>query len=221
METVPDLHYKQQKHSTLKLKASELMASIARAGSIRKNSLGSNELPQTGIARIPLSSFLSLGPDGKPCSEVGGKFLIKGFKNQKMGEVTMHMSFHPTSIESCNDFLTLKNFDDIIMHQAYISYEVQGEWKRYWGILTRDELHLRDSKYRKNIKSSSMISLSDLVKLDMVSGSGELNDIGLENCLELEFEDGSELYMYADSQEEVSYWAEAVSQAVWGQPFSS
>jgi hypothetical protein len=80
---------------------------------------------------------------------------------------------------------------------------------------------LRDIKNRRNESISAEISLSDIVKLDMVAGQGQFNSIGLENCLELCFEDNTQLFMFADDDLEVRNWADAFSQAAWGQPFSS
>lgn len=221
METIPDQQYKQHKQSAVLQKATEFFSGFGRSGSLRRDSFTSSNLPQTGLVRIPLAMLINNNLGGKPVFEIGGKFTVKGFNNQKMGEVTLHVVPVPNSIGLSDECRSHRQDEDIILHQSYITYEVKGEWKRYWALLTRDKLLLRDMKNRRNDSTSAEISLSDIVKLDMVAGQGQLNSIGLENCLELCFEDNTQIFMFADDDLEVRNWADAFSQAAWGQPFSS
>lgn len=220
METIPDQQYKQQKQSGLKHLASEFMSVLSKGG-LRKDAFDSGNLPQTGLCRLPLAALLNTGLGNKPAMEIGGKFLLKTFSNQKMGEVTLHIVPNPGAIIVEQDLSKKQGDGETVLHQAYINYEVMGEWKRFWGILTRDSLLLRDAKDRRNERASSCIALSDLIKLDLTSGDGLLNVIGMENCLELGFEDGTQIFIYADSEMTAKNWADAISQTIWGQPYVS
>lgn len=219
METIPEQQYKQRKNSLFKAKASEFMSALARVGATRHDSLPASGLPQTGLLRLPLSMLLHSGLGTKPSMEIGGKFLVKGFNHQRLGEVTLHIVPTPNAVVLGSPEAKPAGESQVI-HQAYINYESDGDWKRSWALLTRDQLILRDIKHRK-LATPTSINLTEIVKIDLVSGDGQLNSIGMENCLELAFEDGTEIFMYADNEIEAYNWADVISQAVWGQPFVS
>ncbi len=217
METIGELQYKQRKGS-IKAKATELFSTLGRTGSLRRDSFSAMNLPQTGIVRIPLSALLCTNLGSKPCMEFGGRFMIKSFSNLKMGEVTLHATPSPsafTAVESDSG-----DGSSVILYQDYLTFEEAGEWKRYWACLAGSDLLLRDPKLRRNEDLGTFIDLNDLVKLDMICGHGKFNEIGVENCLELCFEDESQVFLYADSELSVMNWADVISRAVWGQPFS-
>lgn len=211
LETMAEQQYKQQKQSSLKQKASELISVLGKGH--RKDFSASN-LPQTGLLRIPLSALLQANGN----IEFGGKCTIRGFNNQPLGEIILHALPLPGSITEVEG-KAAPNTKGLVLYQGYITCEVNGEWQRYWGLLLKDSIALLDIKKRK--ASSNSIDYADIVKLDMVSGYGNLNAIGMENCLELTFEDGSIVFMYADSELEVRAWADSISKAAWGQPFSA
>lgn len=217
METIPDQQYKQQKQSGFKHLASEFMSVLSKGG-LRKDAFDHGNLPQTGICRLSLAALLNTGLSNKPAMEIGGKYLLKTFSNQKMGEISLHIAPTPGAIKIHED-TGKQQGGEMILHQAYINYESYGEWKRFWGVLTRETLMLKDPKNRRSTETSPCIALNDLVKLNLVSGDGNLNEIGMENCVEMAFEDSSVLFMYADNEPSAKLWADAICQTVWGQPY--
>lgn len=216
IDTIPEQQYKQKKNSILKVKASEFISAISRSSSVRGSPFGSSGLPQTGLLRIPLGVLC-----GNKNLEFGGRFTVKSFSNLNLGEVTLHII--PTNgsilkVESCDDQLSK---DRKVLHQGYINVEADGEWQRYWALLTQDRILLRDIKHRTiEAGPNTFISLSDIIKIDLVHGEA-YNAIGLKNSLELGFEDDGQIFMYMDDEFEAKNWADALSRTIWGQPYTT
>lgn len=221
LDTIQDPNNnKQRKNSVLKTKASEFLSALGRSPSILRTdstitSSSVSGLPQTGLLRIPLALLMNTGIRGHEASmQIGGKYIVKDFNNQSLGEITLHLLPTENSIKlALND-----DKEKTIMHQNYISYEASGEWARHWALLQKDMLVFRDSKKRSEETSEVRVDLSQVVKIYFEAGEGKMDDMGMEDSIILEWEDGSQLYLYADSNDEAAAWANALSMSIWNTP---
>lgn len=224
LDTVQDQHgAKQRKNSVLKTKASEFLSALGRSPSILRHGGGESSgaasmaggLPQTGLLRIPLALLMNTGVRGNEAAmQIGGKYIVKDFYNQNLGEITLHLV--PT--KGAIKVGSAEAKERSLVHQSYLSYESSGEWARHWALLQKDLLIFRDVKKRSNATDEVRVNLSQVVKIYFSPGHGKLDDMGMEDSIILEWEDGAQLYLYADSNEEAAAWADALSVAIWNTP---
>lgn len=212
---------KQRKNSVLKTKASEFLSALGRSPSILRpagdhSTTIMSGLPQTGLLRIPLALLMNTGVlrGNEASMQVGGKYIVKDFNNQNLGEITLHLLPTKNAIKLGSSEAREKS----LLHQGYLSYESSGEWARHWALLQKDLLILRDVKKRRNAAEEIRVDLSQVVKIYFVPGPGKLDDMGMEDSIILEWEDGAQLYFYADSNDEAAAWANALSMAIWNTP---
>lgn len=102
-----------------------------------------------------------------------------------------------------------------ILHQQYLTFPSGNHcWRRVYALLHQRNLHLYDFQ-RHHQPHGAPINLNSMTDVRFLA----THPCGLENILVMSFEGEPELMAYADDTAQGLEWADAVSRAVWNQPY--
>lgn len=102
-----------------------------------------------------------------------------------------------------------------ILHQQYLTIPSGNHcWKRVYALLHHRNLHLNDFQ-RHHQSHGAPINLNSMTDVHFLPAHSS----GLENVLIMSFEREPQLMVYADDEIQGLEWADAVSRAVWNQPY--
>jgi hypothetical protein len=158
------------------------------------------EEDQEDFLSIPLSALLN-----DPNRELAGCFPLDG------GVIGLHLCLSQNALTT----MTLSS-KDLVVNQQYLTIQKgHHHWQRTFAVLKGQSLQIHD--HRRHTQKLSNISLETVVGIHF----HPVHACGIDNVLNIVFENGTELAAYADDEQQGLNWADAVHRAVWSQPYVS
>lgn len=101
------------------------------------------------------------------------------------------------------------------VHQQYLTlHSGPHQWQRLYAYLHQRTLFLNNPQ-RQQSSQLAPVSLAAMINVRFMTKHA----CGLENVLTMTFENDQVLLAYADDEKQGLEWADAVSKAVWNQPY--
>ena len=88
-------------------------------------------------------------------------------------------------------------------------------WGRLYAIISGQNLHLQNFQHHERSSGASI----DLARAIAINFYPCRHDCGLDNVIQVHFDDRRELLAYADSEQQGFAWTDAIYRAVWSQPY--
>lgn len=200
-----------EKIKVLKQAASGFLK-MARANS--KVQVTDDAQEEDPMVSIPLSELLK----HEPCVLVGNYYVLAWERSSStiVGEIAFQLTASPNlfvpnlagsqkSLESSSS----------ILHQQYLTIPSgKHHWKRVFALLHDQSIYLHDFQ-RHVVSHGAPINLRSMVDIKFVPRHAN----GLESVVRMSFEDEPELLVCADNEADGISWANAVSRAIWNQPY--
>ena len=176
--------------------------------------LGGGERRGVGVSLPPLE-ILSTGAYYLRASVEDGASPI-------VGEIALHIVSSPGAfgppghpVDVAAHWQQRDSTAAAILHQQYLTFPSGSHcWRRVYALLHQRNLHLYDFQ-RHHQPHGAPINLNAMTDVRFLP----MHPCGLENVLVMSFEGEPELMAYADDTAQGLEWADAVSRAVWNQPY--
>lgn len=174
----------------------------------------------TSNLRIPLYS-IAFSNDERFPKPWGTYYLcdVNGH-NKILGEITFDISESPESFIVAPFMAKSKSESRFTGPLTVLRNEGRvAHWQRISGTISNRELFAQDFQRGTNNSSATLWSrsLKQVSAIDFI----KKHPMSIDNVIELTFANGEKLYSYADSEEMGLKWANKLSLAIWGQPYTS
>jgi len=157
---------------------------------------------------IPLSCLFENPIPKGATPQITGNFFISKQAVLK-GEISIHVIASP-SLFSCSHTMSLN-----VKHEQYLTVWQDYHWQRVYGRI--QNASIRFSAFHRRQNELNQLDLQNLTQMQVHVAS----PTGMANVVELSFDSSTKktASFYADTHEQALQWADAISKAVWNQPF--
>ena len=208
-------HISEPKHKSIR--------KILGLGGSKSQSSSNFELPASSAAqsaniRIPLYSIIFSSDDRFP-KPWGTYYLCDSQQNNKiLGEITFDISESPECFSLAPIFSkSVKNESNYTAPLTVLRNEGRvAHWQRITGSISNRELIAYD--FQRNTGSSLWSrSLKQVSALEFT----RKHPMSINNVIEMTFANGDKMFAYTDDEKTGLKWADKLSLAIWGQPYTS